>query len=134
MIRWIAAYLGAAVAFAVVDGLWLTLMGPRLYKPVIGDLLAEKVHLAPAGAFYVIYVAGIVVLSVAPAVERQSVARALIAGAVLGLVAYGAYDLTNQATLRLWATRLTVTDMAYGAVASALASAAGYWAARRFGS
>ena len=48
-----------------------------------------------------------------------------MSGAILGLVAYGAYDLTCQAVMKTWSTKVSAADMAWGAFASAVASAAG---------
>jgi uncharacterized membrane protein len=56
--------------------------------------------------------------------------EAALLGAALGLVAYGTYALTDQAILKVWATKLTVLDMAWGAFATAAAATAGYWASR----
>jgi uncharacterized membrane protein len=55
----------------------------------------------------------------------------MVSGALLGLVAYGTYDLTNQATLKTWSTTITLADMAWGSVLTALAASAGYLAASR---
>lgn len=128
---WIVAYVAAAVVFAVIDGAWLTLAGPKLYKPILGPILADKVSLAPAVVFYLIYVAGIVFLAVAPALKDGQVRTAAVNGLVLGIVAYGTYDLTNQATLKVWATRLTLIDMTYGGVLTACAAAAAFVAVTR---
>ena len=134
--RYLVGYLGAAVVFALIDAAWITLLGPKIYKPIIGDILADQVRLASAVAFYVLYIAGIVALVVAPALRDGHWKRAAVTGAILGVVAYGTYDLTNQATLKVWATRITLLDMTYGALATALAATAGYlaasWAARSF--
>jgi uncharacterized membrane protein len=134
--RYIAAYLASAAVFAVIDAAWITLLGPKIYKPIIGEILADTVRIGPAAVFYVLYIAGIVALAVSPALKAVGWRQAAISGAVLGLVAYGTYDLTNQATLKIWATRITALDMAYGALATALAAAVGYlaasWAGRAF--
>jgi uncharacterized membrane protein len=50
------------------------------------------------------------------------------------MIAYATYDLTNQATLKIWDWRLTLIDMAWGACATALAASASYWLAQRFAS
>ncbi len=106
-------------------------MTPRLYRPLLGDLLTPRPHLAAAGAFYLIYVTGLVVLAVIPAFERGGLARAALYGAIVGLVAYGTYDLTNQATMRGWNIRVTLADLAWGMIVSALACAAAFAAAAR---
>lgn len=130
--RYLLAYVGCALVMAGLDAVWLTQVGPRLYPAVIGELLAPRPDMAAAAAFYVIYVAGVVGLAVAPALERRSVWRAVGSGAALGFVAYATYDLTNQATLRVWSLHLTVIDMTWGACLTAAAALGGYGLARRF--
>jgi len=85
---------------------------------------------APAVAFYLLFAAGLVVLAVRPGLEAGSLRLATGNGAMLGLVAYATYDLTNQATLRNWTTALTLTDLAWGTLLSAIAATVGYLAAR----
>jgi uncharacterized membrane protein len=127
MIKWVYAYGAAAVTFVALDGAWLALVGPKLYKPVIGEILTDQVRLWPAVIFYVLYIAGVVVLAIRSAGGWR---EAALLGAALGLVAYGTYALTDQAILKVWATKLTVLDMAWGAFATAAAATAGYWASR----
>ena len=126
MLAYAVAWLSTAIVFASIDALWVKLMTARLYRPLMGQHLAEHFNYAAAAAFYLLYVTGLVILVIAPAMEKRSLARAMIYGALLGLVAYGAYDLTNQASLRGWDMRLTLADMAWGAFASALAASAAY--------
>jgi len=128
--QYVAAYLCAAAAFAVLDFFWLSYAGPRLYQPIIGELLAPQVSLPPAIAFYLIYVAGIVFLAVVPGLRDGSALRAAVCGAVLGGVAYAAYDLTNQATLRIWSLKITLADISWGVFVTAIAALAGFWGAR----
>ncbi len=132
MTRFVLAYIGAGLVMGVLDAIWLTLANGRLYRPVIGSLMADSPDLCPAVAFYLIYLFGVVFFAVAPGLKAESLARTVVSGAVLGLVAYAAYDLTNQATLKVWATHLTLIDMAWGACLTAVAAAAGYLLARRF--
>ena len=51
---------------------------------------------------------------------------AALAGAGLGLVVYGVYDLTNLSTLAAWPVAVTVADIVWGIVATAAVSAAVY--------
>ena len=131
--RYLMAYLGAGLTMAVLDAIWLTTMSGRLYRPVLGDILADKPNMGAAVVFYLIYVFGIVFLAILPALREESLTRAMIGGAVLGLVAYATYDLTNQATLNVWATHLTLIDLAWGAFLTTAAAAGGYLLAQRFG-
>lgn len=127
----LAAWITTAVTFGVLDAIWLSQMTPRLYRPMLGDLLTPQPRIAPAVAFYVIYVSCLCALAVAPALERGGLARAALYGAIVGLAAYGAYDLSNHATLRGWDIRVTVIDMIWGVVASTLAASAAYLVASR---
>jgi uncharacterized membrane protein len=137
MLKYVAAYLGAGLTFAAIDAVWLTTMADRLYRPVIGPLMADKPNMTAAVIFYLISIGGIVFLAIMPALKEAAWTRALLNGAVLGFVAYATYDLTNQATLSVWSTRLTIIDLCWGTTLTAVASVGGYFAARwvegRFG-
>jgi len=117
-----AAYGLTALVFLALDAVWLSTMAERLYRPAIGHLMAPQFAPVPALLFYPLYFAGIVFFAVAPALAAGSARMAAARGAALGLVAYAAYDLTNQATLRDWPWLLTVADLAWGTVATALAA------------
>ena len=124
MLRLLVAYLCTGIAFALLDGAWLTLVGPHLYRPALDPLLADRVRPAPAAAFYAIYIAGLTWFCVVPKLA-DGWRGALVSGVVLGLVAYGAYDLTCQATMKVWSLRVTLADLAWGAFASGVAAAVG---------
>ena len=55
--------------------------------------------------------------------------KAVAMGALLGLVAYATYDLSNLATLQGWSLAVTVVDIAWGTCVSGLAALAGFGAA-----
>ena len=137
MIKYVAAYLGAGLTFAAIDFVWLTTMTDRLYKPVLGPIMADKPDMKAAVAFYLISIAGTVFLAIAPALTEGNWTRAALNGAVLGFVAYATYDLTNQATLAVWQTRLTIIDLIWGTTLTMVSATGGYFAARwaegRFG-
>ena len=128
----IIAYLAAGVAFLVIDAIWLTVMADTLYRPLLGDRLAPQFHLAPAVVFYLISVGGIVFFAVMPALDGGGLAKAALNGAVLGLIAYATYDLTNHATLRDWPLAVTLADIPWGAFVTAAGASAGFLAASRF--
>ena len=118
------AYAATAVVFLALDAAWLTTMADRLYRPELGRLMLDRPEVAPAAAFYLLYVVGVVVFAVLPGLESGRWTTALGLGALLGLVAYGAYDLTNQATLRGWSWRVTLADLCWGTFVTAVAAAA----------
>lgn len=137
MLKFVAAYIGAGLTFAIIDAVWLTTMTDRLYKPVIGSIMAPRPDMTAAVIFYLISIAGTVFLAIAPALREGEWTRAMINGAVLGFVAYATYDLTNQATLSVWSVKLTIIDIAWGTVLTAASATGGYfaasWAEGRFG-
>lgn len=129
MKAWLTSYVSAGVVFLAVDAVWLSTMTGLLYRPMIGDLIAAKMRLAPAVAFYLIYIGGIVTFAVMPALASGRWTMALMLGAALGLVAYATYDLTNQATLKNWPLTLTLVDLAWGTTLTAISSAAAFFIA-----
>lgn len=119
----VSAYIAALLIFGAVDMVWLSVMGPALYRPVLGDMLLQNLRVAPAIAFYALFPVGIVAFCVMPAVKMESVVTALLYGLLFGAIAYATYDLTNYATLRNWNLQITVIDIAYGAFATGVAAA-----------
>ena len=116
------AYAATLVIFAVVDTAWLGLMADRIYRPLIGPMLAENFRLAPAIAFYAVYAAGLTLFAVRPGFVEGGWKTAALWGGLLGLFAYATYDLTNLATLKAWSLRLALIDMAWGVCVSAVAA------------
>ena len=130
MVQYIVAYIAATICFLGIDFVWLSTIAKPFYRERIGALLLDDFNLTAAVLFYLIYVAGILVLAIAPALAAGSWRTALINGAVLGLVAYGTYDMTNLATLRGWSPIVSAVDMAWGTVLTATTAFAGYTVAR----
>ena len=126
MIRYIAAYVATLVVFLAIDAVWLTLMASRLYKPTLGDILLPKFLPGPAVAFYLVFVVGIVIFAVSPAIKSGEWTSALLYGALFGFFSYGVYDFTNMATLRNWTATITAADVVWGTVLTGVSAAAGY--------
>ena len=125
---------GAALAaFLAIDALWLGVLMRATYAQALGPLLAAQPRWAPAALFYCLYVMGLLVFAIVPGLRARRGRTAAALGALLGLVAYGTYDLSNYATLRDWPLALTAIDMAWGAVLSGMAAWTGYLAASRAG-
>jgi uncharacterized membrane protein len=114
-----------AIAFAlllIIDMVWLMWLGRGFYVEEIGSLLLEQPNLIAAFAFYALYIAGLVYLVIAPAAEADSVMKAVISGAVFGLVAYATYDLTNLAVMKGFTLKIALIDMVWGMALSAAVS------------
>lgn len=128
MTRTLAAYAATFAAFAVLDSLWLGVVARGWYRDAMSHLMAATPNWVAAGAFYLLYPAGLVIFAVLPSGGDWTKAMAL--GGLFGLFAYGTYNLTNLAVLRDWPLGLTALDMAWGAGLSAAAATAGALALR----
>lgn len=124
MLRLVTAYAVTAIVLVGLDVLFISRIALELYRREIGGLLLERPNLAIAALFYLLFAAGIVVLAVLPALSGGGWMSALVSGAVLGLVAYGTYDLTNLSTLKQWSLTVTLADIAWGTALTALSAAA----------
>lgn len=122
------------IAFVALDTIWLSSMGNRLYKPILGDILTDNLRIGPTVVFYLAYPLAIVIFAVAPAMSEHSATPALIYGPLFGLFAYATYDLTNFATLLNWNWQITLIDMAWGAFATGVTATLAYYAASAIGS
>jgi len=131
MKRFLTAYWSTLVAFAVLDGVWLgVLMGPT-YRAWLGPLMLAQPVIVPAALFYLIYIVGIVLMGVLPGLKAASLRHAAGYSALLGVMAYGTYDLTNWATLQGWPSQLALVDWAWGTFASCVAGSVGYGVVRK---
>ena len=132
MMRHAVAYATTLIVFLAIDAVWLMTMSQRLYRRYIGDILVDSFNPAPAALFYLIYVAGILVFATVPAFSSGRWTTAAINGALFGFFAYATYDLTNQATIRGWPTIMTVADICWGSLLSAVAATVGFLFTRYF--
>lgn len=129
--RLLQTYGVSLVAFLALDALWLGLIARGFYRDQLGSLLTPDVRWGAALLFYGIFVAGILVFAILPALERASLGRALLLGGFFGVVTYAAYDLTNLATLRDFPTTVAAVDMVWGGVLTASVTAIGFLFASR---
>lgn len=130
MAKYFISYLTTALVFCLLDFVWLGLVAKDFYANEIGPLLLTQPRMGPAAVFYLLYVVGIISFAVLPALDADRWQKALGCGALLGLIAYATYDLSNLATLKGWSLRLTLVDIAWGVVATASAATAGFWLTR----
>jgi uncharacterized membrane protein len=126
-------YVASLLVFFALDLTWLGVVAKGFYNAQLGHLMRPDVQWPAALLFYLIYVVAIVVLCVAPAVEKLSLARAATLGAVFGLAAYAAFDLTSLALLKDFPSKVVWVDLAWGTILTASVSSAGYLAAQRIG-
>lgn len=119
-------YLLTAAAFLAIDLVWLGVVASGFYRDALGHLMRESPVWPAALAFYALYIAGILVFAVVPALEAGSLSRAVLLGGFLGLVAYATFDLTSLALVRDFPLRVVVVDLIWGSVLTATVAACGY--------
>jgi uncharacterized membrane protein len=129
----IKLYAIAIPIFFAMDLVWLGFVAKNFYRSQIGFLMKSDINWTAAIAFYLLFIVGLVIFVITPALEKNSWTHALLFGALFGLITYATYDLTNLATLKNWPLLVTIVDLAWGAVLAALVSTATYFIARKIG-
>jgi uncharacterized membrane protein len=129
----IKLYLIALPVFFALDMVWLGLVAKKFYRSQIGFLMKSDINWTAAIIFYLLFIVGLVLFAVTPAIEKGSWTYALALGAFFGLITYATYDLTNLAALKDWPLVVTIVDLAWGAVLAASVSAATYFIGRKIG-
>jgi len=112
----IKLFLIALPVFFVIDMAWLALVAKKFYQDQIGFLMKPDINWFAAIIFYLLFITGLVIFVISPAVEKHSWVHALVFGALFGLITYATYDLTNLATLKDWPLLVTVVDLIWGTV------------------
>ena len=123
----VVIYLITVPVFFLIDLLWLGVVARDFYRQRLGYLMRPQINWTAAIVFYLLFIVGIVIFALKPALEAGSPMRALAYGALFGFFTYATYDLTNLATVRDWPLMVTVVDMAWGTVLCALVAWAGYF-------
>jgi uncharacterized membrane protein len=112
----------ALPVFFAIDMLWLGLIAKDFYAKQIGGLMKPDINWTAAIIFYLIFIAGLVVFVITPAVIKNSWTHAVLMGALFGFVCYATYDLTNLAVAKDWPLLVTIIDLIWGAVLAASVS------------
>ncbi|MEQ1651202.1 MAG: DUF2177 family protein [Hyphomicrobium sp.] len=127
-----AVYVATLLVFVLVDLVWLGVVAKDFYRASIGHLMGNGFNIPAAIVFYLMYVVGIMLFAINPAVDAGQWQKAALLGFGFGFFAYATYDLTNMATLKDWPLGITLADIAWGSVLTSIAATAGYAVATRF--
>jgi uncharacterized membrane protein len=120
----VTLYLITLAVFFVIDMVWLGVVAKGFYRKHLGAMLSPKVNWAAALLFYLLFIVGLLVFVVRPALTQGEPFKALLLGAFFGLISYATYDLSNLATLKDWPVIVTVADLAWGTTLGGLVSLA----------
>jgi len=130
-LQYTLVYFATVPIFFAIDLVWLGVIAKDFYRTHLGHLMGD-VQWIPAIIFYLIYIVGIVLFAVSPAIQARSLLLALGLGALFGFIAYATYDLTNLATLKDWPVLVTVVDLIWGSVLTSSVATLSYLVAVRF--
>lgn len=119
----VTLYATTAVVFLILDAIMLTLVMKPLFTRHIGPLMADPIRIAPAVAFYLAYVAGLVYLVSLPAIRTG--APLVVPALVIGLMAYGTYEFTSWSIMRDWHWQMVATDVLWGGALTTVSAWAG---------
>lgn len=125
-------YLITAFTFLALDAVMLTFVMKPLFTRHLGDAMRDSLMLAPAGLFYLAYVAGVVFLISMPALRDSDPMRAALHGAIIGAMAYGTYEFTSMSIMKDWSWQMVATDTIWGALLTGFSAWAGVWLMLRF--
>lgn len=118
----IFTYLSVLLVMLLMDGIWLGLIAKDSYQAELAYLMRANIPIWPWVLFYLVYSACIVFLAIAPSTtSKQSSLR----GFVLGLAAYGTYNLTNYSIVEHWPLSITLQDWLWGSVLTLVCAASG---------
>ncbi len=128
----IKIYFLTFIVFFLIDIVWLGFISRSLYSTYLGYLMAPKVNWAAALIFYFLFIGGLLFFVINPAIEKNSLIYAIVAGGFFGLIAYGTYDLTNLATIKDWPLNITVIDLIWGTFLNAATSGVTFMLVTKF--
>ena len=128
----VVATILASLIFLIIDVIWLSFATKSFYRPLIGNLLADKPVMWAAALFYILYVIGMAIVVIQPCMDSESIFKTVYTGFIFGLVAYGTYNLTNMAVLKGWSPTVTFVDMFWGGSLTAVSATTGLYLAKKF--
>ena len=115
---WIYAI--TTMVFLLIDMIWIGVVAKNFYPRTIGHMLRDIVNWPAALIFYLMYIGGILLFVLVPAIRSGSkIYHVALRGGLLGLFAYGTFVLTALALLEGWPVIVTIVDMAWGTILTA---------------
>jgi len=121
-----------SILFLIIDLIWLSFSVKYFYRPQLGALLNEKPVMWAAVLFYLIYVVGLAIIILQPAIKQDSITQAFFTGIVFGIVAYGTFNFTNMATIKNWSPYVVLIDIIWGGFLTGTSSALGIYLSKKF--
>lgn len=129
--RYVKLFFTALPIVFVLDIIWIGGFAMEFYRSMLGAFIADSVNWPAAAAFYIFFIITLIIFVLEPALKARSMQKALVLGALFGFATYMTYDLTNLATTRDWPLLITIVDIVWGTILTAVVSVGTYWVATK---
>lgn len=129
--RYVKLFFTALPIVFVLDIIWIGGFAMEFYRSMLGAFIADSVNWPAAVAFYIFFIITLIIFVLEPALKARSMQKALVLGALFGFATYMTYDLTNLATTRDWPLLITIVDIVWGTILTAVVSVGTYWVATK---
>ncbi len=130
IINFLKLYFIAVPIFFIIDLTWLGVIAKDLYQKHMGHLMRSTPNWSVAVIFYLLFIIGLVIFAISPAIRNNSWSYALLYGALFGFFTYMTFDLTSLAVLKDWPWKIVIIDIIWGVVLSSSVSVAAYFIAK----
>jgi uncharacterized membrane protein len=130
VINFVKLYLIAVPIFFIIDLTWLGVIAKDLYQKHMGHLMRPMPNWPVAVLFYLLFIIGLVIFVISPAMKNNSWSYALLYGALFGFFTYMTFDLTSLAVLKDWPWKIVIIDIIWGIVLSSSVSVVTYFIAK----
>lgn len=125
--KMLLSYILTTLVFFAIDIVWIGGFAKKFYWGNMGSLLKDDINWVAALVFYLLYILGIFIFAIVPAVKSDSLQYALLYGALFGFFCYATYDLTNLATMKGFPMRVAVVDLIWGTILTGTVATAGFY-------
>lgn len=119
-------YLVTVPIFFLIDLTWLGVIAKGVYRKYMGHLMLATPNWTAAIVFYLLFIVGLIIFVINPALKNHSWSYALLYGALFGFFTYMTFDLTSLAVLKGWPWQIVIIDIIWGMVLSGSVSVASY--------
>lgn len=121
--NYLLTFIASIVTFLGLDAIWIKFIAKPELEKIASSYLKTSPNIMAAVLFYIIYLAGVLILTIK---LSNSPKQAAMIGFGIGFLAYTTYELTNMATLANWSWKMVILDTAWGGILTSITSVVGY--------
>ena len=109
-------YVSMLIFFLLVDAVMLMKFMVPLFQANVSELMRDNVNFLAATIFYLFYVFGIYWFGTQTGIKTNSLLMGVFSGFLLGLLAYGTYEVTSFSLMKGWTLKMVVIDTLWGGI------------------